>query len=241
MVDHDFQIFPRCQFNQFLRLSCVAGEWLLDKNMFAILEGRFGQFIVRPDWRHNGDGIDVRRRHQAPPNRPSPGRQDRLLPPFVEPQHFCRTRQRLRFHPGGRGFGQRSAPSSRSPQLQILTSGCTLVAAAVAFSWEGLAILIIFSPEAKRGRKGFGGVIRLVCAVTENNCSRRAPKDLHVCPRGPVARVLQVQANHVIEFHLTASAHLPESRDPGLGLEQSSAMPDVIGLDFIRNWRAGAD
>jgi len=32
--------------------------------------------------------------------------------------------------------------------------------------------------------------------------------------------------------------HLPEACNAGLGLEQSPAMPDVICLNFIRDWRS---
>jgi len=37
MVHHDFQILSRRQLNQLFRLRNVAGEWLLDENMLAVL------------------------------------------------------------------------------------------------------------------------------------------------------------------------------------------------------------
>ncbi len=41
-------------------LGRIAGKWFLDKNMLAIFQGRFGQFIMRPNRRHHGDGINFR-------------------------------------------------------------------------------------------------------------------------------------------------------------------------------------
>ena len=59
MVHHDLEILLLGQLDQLFGLRGVAGEGLLDKDVLAILQRRFGQLVVRPDRRDNGDGIDL--------------------------------------------------------------------------------------------------------------------------------------------------------------------------------------
>src|SRR5215467_2119843 len=64
VVHHDPEIVSDAQLNKLLRLLRGSSERLLDEDMLAVLEGGFGQFKVRPDRSHHGDGVDLWRREQ---------------------------------------------------------------------------------------------------------------------------------------------------------------------------------
>src|SRR5438270_1056729 len=58
----------------------------------------------------------------------------------------------------------------------------------------------------------------------------RAEKDADIEPEGPLLNVLPVEEDDILEVdHLAASAHLPESGDPGLGVEAA----EVVVLVFV--------
>lgn len=46
MVHDDFEILARGQFDQLLSLLGSRGKRFLDKDMFSVIEGRFGQLKV---------------------------------------------------------------------------------------------------------------------------------------------------------------------------------------------------
>ena len=56
-----FRFFCSRQLDQLFRLGHIAGEWLLDKNVLAIFERSFGQFVMRPYRRHHRNCVDFGR------------------------------------------------------------------------------------------------------------------------------------------------------------------------------------
>ena len=64
MIDHDLQVFLCGEGNEFFGLCGIAGKRLFHEDMFAILQGGLGEFVVRPHRSHDGDRVDVRRLHQ---------------------------------------------------------------------------------------------------------------------------------------------------------------------------------
>ena len=79
-----------------------------------------------------------------------------------------------------------------------------------------------------------GELVR-TCALDHGK--RRAQQNLDVHPRGPGPCVSQVKANHLVKCHTTASADLPESRDSWFCFEHPPAVPEVVGFEFVWNWR----
>ena len=63
VVHHDLEILLTPEIDQFFSLRGIAGERLLDENVFAILQRGFRQRIMGPNWGHDGDGVNLRRRH----------------------------------------------------------------------------------------------------------------------------------------------------------------------------------
>src|SRR2546423_11023759 len=49
-----------------------------------------------------------------------------------------------------------------------------------------------------------------------------------VQPDGPIPRVLQIQADHLIKPGAAATLHLPQTRDSRLDLKHSAAVPQII-------------
>ena len=78
-------------------------------------------------------------------------------------------------------------------------------------------------------------------AVAENHGGWRPDQDLHVGPGRPGSRVAQVEPNHLVEGHATASADLPESGDSRLGFQQPAAVPEIVRFDFIGDRRTRTD
>ena len=62
MVHHDLEILFSREVDQFLALRGVAGEWLLNEYVLAVLQRGFRQLVVRPDRSDDGDGVDLGRR-----------------------------------------------------------------------------------------------------------------------------------------------------------------------------------
>src|SRR5882672_2877910 len=82
---------------------------------------------------------------------------------------------------------------------------------------------------------------RLVRARTREDRTGRAKKNLHIQADRPRRRVLEIEADHLIEAQVAAPAHLPEAGEPGLYFEQAPAVPDIIGIELIRDRWAGPD
>src|SRR6266403_6255854 len=74
---------------------------------------------------------------------------------------------------------------------------------------------------------------RLVRARTREDRTGRAKKNLHIQADRPRRRVLEIEADHLIEAQIAAPTHLPEAGEPGLHFEQAPAVPDVIGIELI--------
>ena len=53
-------MLPLRQVDQLSRLRGSRGKRLFDEYMLAVLEGRFGEFEVRPDGRDHRNSIDFR-------------------------------------------------------------------------------------------------------------------------------------------------------------------------------------
>src|SRR5579863_4493602 len=112
-----------------------------------------------------------------------------------------------------------------------------------AFDSRVLTSTFVIWIRISGGRAG-GGMVKnnfLMGAVAENHDDWRAHQNLNVCPGRPRTRVVQVKPNHIIEFHATAAANLPESSDSRLGLQQPPAVPNVVSFDLIRNRRTWPD
>ena len=59
VVYHYPELLPLGQLDQLFRLPGGRGEWLLDEDVLAVLETGLGQFEVRADRGHDGDGVDL--------------------------------------------------------------------------------------------------------------------------------------------------------------------------------------
>src|SRR3989454_1033672 len=70
---------------------------------------------------------------------------------------------------------------------------------------------------------------------------RSSEKNLEIEPERPRPRVLEVETHHVVEWEAASPAHLPEAGDPGLHVQQAPAVPDVVGLELVRDRGARAD
>src|SRR5580692_911673 len=81
------------------------------------------------------------------------------------------------------------------------------------------------------------GLTGLVGAIARKNRARRLKQDLHIQHRGPHSRILQVQTNHLVKRGLASAVHLPEAGDPRPRFEQAPTMPNVVGLNLVRNRR----
>src|SRR3989442_2523068 len=83
--------------------------------------------------------------------------------------------------------------------------------------------------------KGTSG--QSVRAVAGNNRSRGQKKDLQIQPERPCRRISQIEADHLVERDTASSVHLPEPGDAGLHFQQAPAVPDIVGLELIRDSR----
>src|SRR5882724_2600362 len=83
--------------------------------------------------------------------------------------------------------------------------------------------------------------IRLTGAVPGDDCSWGLQQNLQIEPGRTGARIAQIQANHVVKSYPAAPLHLPEARNSGLRLEQTTSVPSSICLDLIRYRRARTD
>ena len=54
-------------------------------------------------------------------------------------------------------------------------------------------------------------------------------------------RVSEIEPHHFVERRAAASRHLPESRDPGLRFEDAAAVPGLVLLDLVWEWRSRPD
>ena len=73
----------------------------------------------------------------------------------------------------------------------------------------------------------------LTGAAAGNHCFGSLHQNLQIEPGRAIARIAQIQANHVVESDAAAALHLPEPRDSRLRFEQTAAMPGGIGLHFV--------
>src|SRR5271156_1264571 len=60
MVNHNLQVLAFRQLDEFVSLRGCGGERLLNKNVLAVFQGRFSEFVMSPDGGYDGDQIDVR-------------------------------------------------------------------------------------------------------------------------------------------------------------------------------------
>src|ERR1700687_5660455 len=81
----------------------------------------------------------------------------------------------------------------------------------------------------------------LVSPFAGNHRARRLQKDLKVEPECPAPCVLQIQPHHVIEVRPATPFDLPQTCDSRLDLQASGAVPDVIGLELVFEWRPSGD
>src|SRR5580704_4106122 len=81
------------------------------------------------------------------------------------------------------------------------------------------------------------GLTGLVGAIARKNSAGRLYQDLHVQHWGPHSRILQVQTNHLVKGGLASAVHLPEAGDTRSRFEQAPTMPNVVGLNLVRNRR----
>src|SRR2546422_9435181 len=78
----------------------------------------------------------------------------------------------------------------------------------------------------------------LVRTVTEEHGSRGLQKDLHIQPERPRVRIFEIEPDHIVEPEPASPVDLPEAGQAGLHLQQPPAVPEVVGLDLIRNRRS---
>src|SRR5258707_458093 len=61
MVHHHDELVAFRELNKFLSMISARSEWLLDEYMFTVLQRRFGELVMTPDWRDDGYHIDLGR------------------------------------------------------------------------------------------------------------------------------------------------------------------------------------
>src|ERR1700681_579168 len=86
----------------------------------------------------------------------------------------------------------------------------------------------------KRGvvkKRRFG---RSTGAVPGDHCLWSLQQNLQIKPRGTIARVAQIEPNHVVKSDATPPLNLPKPSNSRLGFEQAAAMPGRVGLHLIR-------
>src|SRR5690349_3085970 len=71
--------------------------------------------------------------------------------------------------------------------------------------------------------------------------TRCREQDLHVVPERAIAHVSKVEAHHFVERRAAASLHLPQSGDARLGLKYPTAVPGLVLVHLVLEWRARAD
>src|SRR2546425_480761 len=65
VVHHDLELVPLGQLDELIRLLGGGGKRLFDEEMLAVRQGCFGEFKMRVDGRHDGDGVDLCRGQQV--------------------------------------------------------------------------------------------------------------------------------------------------------------------------------
>src|SRR3954463_11681779 len=97
--------------------------------------------------------------------------------------------------------------------------------------------------ETKREDIGEPGGARrkLAGAAARENSLGRLHKNLYVNTYGPILRVLEIQADHLVEGRSAATVNLPQAGDPRLHFEEATAVPGRVSLEFIRNRRTRSD
>ena len=88
--------------------------------------------------------------------------------------------------------------------------------------------------------KGRNVRCELVGAFAQNDRKRCAHENLDIHPGRPGASIAEIEPNHLIKRHATASTDLPKSGDPRLCFEQPPAMPHIVILNLIGNRRTRA-
>ena len=68
----------------------------------------------------------------------------------------------------------------------------------------------------------------------EMTAAGRREEDLDVGPEGARPGVPEIEAHHLVEGRAAAPDHLPESREPRLGLEDPAPMPGLVLLELVR-------
>src|SRR5438093_10531606 len=84
-------------------------------------------------------------------------------------------------------------------------------------------------------------IMALVRTLPGKHSLRRLQEDLQIQPERPPRRILEIETHHVVERHSTSAVHLPEAGDSWLHFEQASPVPEVVGLELVRNRRAWPD
>src|SRR2546427_7959169 len=69
----------------------------------------------------------------------------------------------------------------------------------------------------------------------------RREEDLDIGPERARPGVSEVEAHHLVEGRAATPAHLPESCDPRLGLQDPAAMPRPVLLELVLKWRPWSD
>src|SRR5271156_2901829 len=77
----------------------------------------------------------------------------------------------------------------------------------------------------------------LVGAIARKDRAGRLQQDLHIEHRRPYSGILQIQPDHLIKRRLASPVHLPQSGNARPRLEQAPPVPDIIGLQLVRNRR----
>src|SRR5580698_6498029 len=212
VVHHDLEILLLRKVDQFFRLSNIAGKWLFHKHVLAILQRCLGQLIVRPDRCDNRDSIDVRRLYEL-----TTITVDRKV---------------------------------RVGRLNALARGRTLIADTddlAAFQGSQIAddvrppVTVADHSKLKHKNSPEKRFYGLAGAVAGDHCLWSLYKNLQIEPGGTIARVTQIESNHVVKSDAAPSLHLPQTGNPWLRLKQATAMPGRISVNLVWHRRTRPD
>src|ERR1700676_1672831 len=85
-----------------------------------------------------------------------------------------------------------------------------------------------------------GKVITSTGAVAGDHCLWRLDQNFQIEPRRTIARVAQIESNHIVKSDPAAALDLPEPGNSRFGFEQAASMPGRVGLHLVRHRGTGS-
>src|ERR1700704_403807 len=80
-----------------------------------------------------------------------------------------------------------------------------------------------------------------ICAIATKDGARRRNENFQIEPQRPGLAIAEIQAHHIVKSGPASTAHLPQSGNARLNVQDSPPVPDIVNFKFVGNRRPRSD